>query len=224
MEPTRNDIVDRLSSLLAGITVRTSVADVRQAVALRSERTKRRLVQTIGEIWQNPRILENEGSRVLLARLVSGLIPYSTNVVHEMLATPAHNELHAELQFSVFVAFSDLPQILSRANREILRREVEGFLNEVQTDVAQAAWMAGDLLGDHWPVEEAVPLLIRLAQSANHRAGREAAIHGLSHLVSRATKIQQWEIVGVLKSIAANDIVPATRNYAESVIGELRGI
>jgi hypothetical protein len=84
--------------------------------------------------------------------------------------------------------------------------------------------MAGDLLGDHWPLNESLPVLQRLATDARFVAGREGALHGLAHALDRAEKAQQWQIVATLKLVAEKDRSAKVRRYASSIIGDLRGI
>jgi hypothetical protein len=83
--------------------------------------------------------------------------------------------------------------------------------------------MAGDMLGDHWPIEEALPILKRAAARARYAAGREGAIHGLSHALERAPKALQWSIVGTLKNVTQKDRSYRVRQYAAMVLGDLRG-
>jgi hypothetical protein len=103
-------------------------------------------------------------------------------------------------------------------------RLVEEYLCHVQRDTARAAWMAGDLLGEHWPLDQSLPSLRATAMKARYRAGREAALHGLSHALGRAAKRDQWSILETLKHVAAFDRSRKVRNYATSIMEDLRGL
>lgn len=82
--------------------------------------------------------------------------------------------------------------------------------------------MAGDLLGDHWPLDEALPALTLLVKKARHPAGRRAAVHGLSHAIERATKHEQWKIVETLRGAADADESGAVRRAANAALNSVR--
>lgn len=66
-------------------------------------------------------------------------------------------------------------------------------------------------------------MLISAARHARYVAGREGALHGVSHALQRAPKRLQWELVGTLKSVTENDRSPNLRRYAKAILGDLRG-
>ena len=101
---------------------------------------------------------------------------------------------------------------------------VEAYLMSTNSAVASAAWMAGDLLGDHWDLRQSLPILTRLATQARYVAGRDAAIHGLSRALARARKASQWAIVQVLKDVSRHDRSRRVRSHARGIVGHLRGL
>jgi hypothetical protein len=214
----------QVSSLVGDVDQRTSVVELRTRIGSAAEHPRRRLLQVLVETLRSLPVLANEASRVLLAKLIVAAVPESTSVLRHVLHELPDDDLVWELRFSLFVALSELPEVLGESELSELAREIDEFLQHVPRDAAQSAWMAGDLLGDHWPLRQSVPLLIRLARMARHSAGREAAIHGLSHALDRASKPQQWQIVDALKEVARLDGDLNIREYARGVLGELRGL
>jgi hypothetical protein len=155
-----------------------------------------------------------------LAKLLVAMLPETLRVVLTLVS----QRRPPEVLFSLF-CFLDQSQLLNLSPSVIaeIPRAVGAYLLEADTEAAQAPWMAGDLLGDHWSVEAALPILLKAAEEGRYAAGRAGAIHGLSHALERVGKPKQWEIVGTLKRIASNDRSQRVRAYAQGVLGELRG-
>lgn len=197
-----------------------SVGDLRRRLADLSARERRGMAHTCAQALKGSRVTRDEARRVLLAKLLVSLLPHALPQLAQLLQVKPRVPL-AEVQFSLF-CFLDGGGPGTRATRNVLRL-VEHYLMGISRDTAQAAWMAGDLLGDHWDLKESLPALTAVALKARHPAGRMAAIHGLSHALDRGKKREQWAIVDVLKRVASKDPSRTVRSYAESVLGPLRG-
>ncbi len=169
--------------------------------------------------------MESEDQRALLARLLAAFLPDSLPLVDVVLSDPHTTGAIGELQFSLFVALSDIGGDADYLDvREPITAYMKRYLLAIEDDAAQAAWMAADALGDHWPLDAGLQILLEAAEGALHPAGREASLHGLSHALARATKRQQWEIVEVLRRLEAGDSSESVRRYAEAIQGEIRGL
>ena len=224
MREQTNDLRHRVAALLGESSDHVGVTELRRRLLAAGALTRRRLLDAIGEFMRETRALEDERSRALLARLIAASTPESLDAIHIVLAGLPSGDLTSELQFSLFVALADVPQALPAEVLSAIVSEVERYLLNTVTDTAEAAWMAGDLLGDHWSLEQSLPVLLRVARNAKHRVGREGAIHGLSHALVRATKRDQWSIMDALRQLATTDGDEAVRQYAESVMGDFRGL
>jgi hypothetical protein len=160
---------------------------------------------------------------MLLAKVIVALLPESFPQLQDLL-TPDGNGV-AEAQFSLFVFLDDAPRLLNRREqRDRVLSLVGQYLLKVRHDAARAPWMAGDLLGDHWPFEESTPVLIHAARHGRFVAGREGALHGVSHALQRVPQRLQWELVSILKSVAEKDRSVKLRRYAQEILGDLRGV
>lgn len=215
----------QLATILGSVDHTTQVSELKRLIEQKGRFIERRLVEELERIVANPTKLQNERSRVLIARLLVALLPTSLPLIESQLYIVRLSENKAELQFSIFVALSDLPELLGESLMlsqitDLLRR----YLIDIDTDAAQAAWMVGDLLGDHWPLTLALPVLIDSSKTAAHVAGRQGAIHGLSHALARASKLDQWKIVQALKDVAASDTNNSVRRSAELAMSDLRGL
>ena len=99
-------------------------------------------------------------------------------------------------------------------------RLVESYLRDVPRETGFAAWKAGDLLGDHWRLDEAVPVLIRAAQSARFVAGRAGALHGLAHALGRKPDVAPYakSIRKLLSAVAKSDRSKGIRGSAQWIL------
>lgn len=219
-----------MSAPAGALNLRTAdVAQLAQRLAALSAFRRRRLMQlTSTTVLGMPRGVINksraENLRVALAKTTVALLPDSLDLMRQILANNRTGEF-AELQFSLFVFLGDvngLPGVGSVT--ETLLALVGGYLRTVKTAAAQAPWMAGDLLGDHWPLEESLPVLADAARFARYVPGRAGALHGLSHALARSDKRAQWRIVEVLQNVARSDRSQHVRASALHVLGPLRGL
>lgn len=182
-----------------------------------------RAMRQVGTIIRNASIPKHEADRVVLAKVLLAMLPESLQLVDQALSL-TRGRPAAELQFSVFVFLGDAREMQDHRTSTDLLQIVSRFLHSVSRETGSAAWMAGDALGDHWPLQESLPVLFDAAINAKYRAGREGAMHGLSHALARGTKRQQWEIHAVLKQVSSGDRSASLRRYADSIVGDLRGI
>lgn len=199
------------------------VSGIVEVYAAGGEVLRRRATKVLEGLATDDRVPEGD-DRLVVARALMALLPSSFKALAAILRAPSGKRV-AELQFSVFVFLGEARELYGHDEvTQTLLRLVSEYLSTVSSDAAQAPWMAGDALGEHWPLRESLPVLTDCARRARFRAGREGALHGLSHAIARGTKREQWAIVSTLKSISETDRSPGVRRYAESIISDLRGL
>lgn len=221
--PEELSVEAQVSKLMGPVNYTTPVPELKARIDGMGHFISRRLVRELEHLASTSSAVKNEQSRVLVARLFVALLPASLFLIESHLQTTNVSEETAELQFSIFVALSELPTLFSGSDllskvTDIVRR----YLFGIDTNASQAAWMAGDLLGDHWPVSLALPVLLDASKAADHVPGREGAIHGLSHALSRTSKPDQWRIIQALKDVAASDRNDSVRRSAKMAMSTLR--
>jgi len=202
---------------------RASVADIAEHVWRLPEGRRRKLLSECSTRDMVLSIARSKDGRVGYAKSIVALLPWSEAALTRLLATTVGEHL-AHVQFALFCFLDDtlaLPR--ARASHGKVLEALERFLKEVRSPRAHSAWMAGDLLGDHWPLHDSLPILLRIASLGRFVAGREGALHGLSHALARASKRQQWEIVNVLKQVRDGDRSKHVQKYADLLLGEMRG-
>jgi len=161
------------------------------------------------------RRLHDEDRRVAWAKSVVALLPASLQLLEHVLLE-RRDEIDYECHFSLFCFLDEVPcyDRLKPAKGRVLAA-VRSYLLTVDLDCAQAAWMAGDLLGDHWQAVESGPILLDAAANASSEAGRAAALYGLKMLLSRnELGLLRTTLRRVLTHIVENDPCDSVRDDA----------
>jgi hypothetical protein len=161
--------------------------------------------------------------RVAAAKVMVALLPDSFDRIQCWLQRNRPRSV-LELHFSFFcflhqVSDSKRPRSLKASVLELVRK----YLRTARSHVAQAAWMAGDLLGDHWRLNESLPVLLELAEGAQHAVGRSAIIHGLTEAFARCQRESDRKQIRVtLERVLATDPHREVRLSARMALDRLR--
>lgn len=178
-----------------------------------------RLVALCRFAVSDSRAMSCEKTRVAVAKVVVSCVPTSQTLVSQLLAKRTTDQDY-EMHFSLFCFLDQVRNIpWAEEFASQVPTLVESYLMHIATDRAEAAWMAGDLLGDHWPSNEGIPPLVRIAENGRHVAGRQGAIHGLEQAMKNlGDDPRRREIVSLLVELASNDPEPRIRQYASLVL------
>jgi len=152
-----------------------------------SVRARRRLLSHIDQEMDRPRIRALERTRVALAKLLIATVPDSWKIIRRLIAEPSGTKTGDEVRFSLFCFLDHVPYLTG--GRKLTSEAaclVGDYLRCAVSNRGHAAWMAGDLLGDHWDVAQSVPILIDILATGKYAAGRLAALHGLEHAKEKA--------------------------------------
>jgi len=162
-------------------------------------------------VLTDPRLTRDERLRSGAIRLIVALLPKTFAVFEKLLfdfSKPLWYEVH-------FTAFSALDRSdLSEADQKLVLALVERYLLNTKSDAGFAAWKAGDILGDEWYAPETVEILERLLSSAHYVAGRNAALHGLQHAISKVAPTERERLLSLVRKVASEDPSAAVRDYA----------
>jgi hypothetical protein len=157
-----------------------------------------------------------ERDRIAGAKLLVALLPESLETIKRFLEK-TDDRWWYELHFSLF-CFLDSAQSRSARISESVYRKVKDYISSASSNTAQAAWMAGDLLGDHWAGSHVGADLGELALTAQYVAGREAALHGIEHRFRHAGKAERVKLTKILGQLAEEDRSGAVRISARLVM------
>lgn len=160
----------------------------------------------------------NERTRISAIKVGIALLPDSKPLLLKWLAARARKR-HYENHFTIFCfldTVQDEPRLRSFARQ--VPRLIRNYLTNVRSDTAMAAWMAGDLLGDHWSRAAGTAALLHVLRESKSPVGRKAAIHGLAHRVSKGPGRDRRAIAAALEEVALHDRDKAVRIYARVVL------
>lgn len=175
---------------------------------LQSNRNERKsLLELCDRSFGNADLRREESTRVACAKIMIALVPDSAESITRWITTTSGKDIY-EVHFSLFCFLDqvpDLPQGKEFATR--VPSLVERYLMEIKSNTAYAAFMAGDLLGDHWDANESLPVLLRLAKEAPYAAARDAALGGLGHVLRKLPKSDRRRdsIISLSRQVVSND-------------------
>jgi hypothetical protein len=167
---------------------------------------------------------KNERTRIAVVRAVVALLPLSLETIADLL-NRRQNKNHYEVHFTLF-CYLDWVQEMpasSSLTKDVLLL-VEKYLMTVPRATAHAVWMAGDMLGDHWNEQEAIPLLMRGAQSANYTAGRQSSLLGLEKILERVSVEDDVhkDILKMTRKVSLSDHSKYIREDAKALLKHWR--
>jgi hypothetical protein len=176
----------------------------------------RALLSAAAETLRDPRL--DEATRVAVVKVAVALMPDSEALIVRTLDA-RDRESDYENHFTLFCfldAIQEDPVLRQPARR--IPRIVGNYLMGVRSDTALAAWMAGDLLGDHWDGPEGVTILQEVLKKAGSPVARRAAVHGLAHRLSVTRGKSRARIASVLRNTSRHDRSEAVRAYARLIL------
>jgi hypothetical protein len=154
--------------------------------------------------------------RIAAAMVLAALLPESLAVVKKWLARFDDRSCY-ELQFSLFCFLGDVQVLPVKPTlRKAVLDAVADYLAVVKSETGQAAWMAGDLLGDHWVGREALSALVDVALNGRHAAGRRGALYGLKQRLERPG--ERKAVLDALRLVATRDRSAQLKRYASSIL------
>ena len=162
-------------------------------------------------VLRDKRLKKNEALRNGAVRLIVALLPQTFPALQELLSDSS-SPLWYEVQFTAFCAL-DRDDLTETDQRRVLAL-VENYLMNAKSESGYAAWKAGDLLGDEWNAPETVRLLEKLLFSAQHVAGRKAALHGMEHAIKNATPSERERLFSLIRRAASADASAELRKSA----------
>jgi hypothetical protein len=157
------------------------------------------------------RVLYDQGGllptseRIELVKRLVAAMPMSANEICKLLCTFSVNGIY-EVHFTLFCYLDNVVAMPDcQAIRATVCNWIAEYLRFVPQRTALAAWMAGDLLGDHWPLREGLSALSDAILHAKYVAGRYGAIHGLKMAHRRSGIQSRRTIMKILSEASIND-------------------
>ena len=215
-----SQIITQLEKLLELEPYLSDVGDIVESIKRLEPSAREKLLQICEQAFQEENFRKHEPTCIACAKVFIALVPESIGSIKKWVKKSSGKSIH-EVHFSIFCF---LDNILHLPNNQGFAREipslVEEYLTNIKSNTARAAFMAGDLLGDHWEMNEALPVLIRIAKKAKYSAGRDSALHGLGHIMSQLSNFDSDKklILQLLRNIAQHDRSKIVRFTAELLL------
>jgi hypothetical protein len=221
MVTRQTPVLSDMQAMLALNPYLASFTDISNKIDhLGREKDRRYLLSLCEQVFGEVSLRRDEPSRVAAAKIMVALIPDSIDSIRNWINSKSGKSIY-EIHFSLFCFLDQVPGL--RNGKEFAREIpplIQDYLLDVKSKSAFAAFMAGDLLGDHWEVSEALPILIRAAKGARYVAGRKGAIHGLAHILNRLSEsdTHRGPIISLLRNIRKRDNSKEVRVSANLVL------
>jgi hypothetical protein len=215
-----NALLRRVVTLVSFDPLESAVESVVNQVRSLRVSERKLLLATAQRMLTDVQLCRQEPFRVRAVRMLLALVPDSEPTIRLWLKDQS-GRLAYEAHFTLFCYLDQVGEFFPASNlRAELPRLVEQYLFDVRASTARAAWMAGDLLGDHWPLREGVPPLIQAAKGARFVAGRCGAIHGLTHALQRTGSGSRLtaSVMKCLADVANDDTSHRVRRDARLVV------
>jgi|GEM_PF-2046880 len=167
---------------------------------------------------------KNDAVRIVAVRVIVALLPLSLAAIADLLSR-CQNKHHYEVHFTLFCYLDSAQEMpdASSLTKDVLLL-VENYLMTVPRKTALAAWMAGDMLGEHWNEQEAAPLLMRTAQGAKYSVGRELSVLGLGDMLGRLPVGSAFhkDILKTVRKVSSSDPSRYVREDAKMLLKQWR--
>ena len=217
-------------SFLSFLEMETSISvyyapfqDVLKRMQEMDYKKQQHIIAICNNVLSDDNVVGDEPARVSAIRIIVALLPSSWPTIEKWLKIHPR-KLHYEIQFTFF-CYLDWAMELPTSS-ELLEKivtSVSEYLKSVRYDTAKAAWMAGDLLGDHWQLEEAWPALSIVVTDAKYVVGRIAGLHGIEMILAKDNiGFIQGEIINLLHKVEKNDPSYKVRCMANTIQKQAR--
>lgn len=201
-------IPDRVAILIRkSLDIDAKKASTREIAAAADKLSRNRrlkLLSTMDTILQGPsRRLQSD--RIVAAKMLVSLLPDSISNIERWL-NKKKDQFSYELHFSLFcyiddsLAFSLKPDVIGK-----LHQLTTSYLARADRGTAQAAWMAANMLGEHWPGQTSLETLASIATTGRHVEGRKAALWGLQRRREVGNASDQLKVREMLKVVISSD-------------------
>lgn len=173
------------------------------------------LVHDTLQALKTKQVANDDDARVAVVKVAIALLPVTSQSLLALLHK--RSQWHYEMHFTIF-CFLDASARLAKARTFASRVPsiVERYLKSLRRDPADSAFMAAEMLGEHWDVKEAFRILSRVAKSPASAIGRKAAVGGLASIAARpeASKTVRQKANEIIEEVSRRDPNARVRAYA----------
>lgn len=196
-----------------------SVKEISHYLSEIKNKEKKRILNNCKLNIQNNLLIADEIKRVENIKILIALIPETINTIKKLLLDFS-DEISYERHFTLFCYLDDVFDFLEDIEiiNEILDL-IKNYLLNVKYDYAMAAWMAGDLLGDHWRnIDSAQKVLFEVIKNSKYTTGKLSALHGIKQLFQNVDLTRKEEIMSFLQGLLKTEKSVKVKDYINLVL------
>jgi len=212
----------RVGPLLARIAARQDLAtDVRRRLRYQSQAQRRKCLAVSRFVLASREMRQSELLQVSAAKVLVAALPASFESIRGLLNVRSGKDAF-DVHFALFVFLSEIGAFdLRPAERDRAVELMIAYLRSARVRTAQAAWMAGQALGDLCN-ERTSGALAQLAVRAKYAAARSAAVSGLGVCVDKLPQRSASRSLAVIRRVARADRSNRVRASAAVALRLLR--
>jgi hypothetical protein len=211
----------------------SSIREIHGRIKNLGWRDRGSLLSKAKRILRDKQCHENLDIRIFAVKTVIALLPDSIKEIRFWFSdsTSSHYKHKHEVIFTLLCyleEINEVPSINKKVRHELLSI-VHGFLLYAKGDRQSSTWMAGDMLGDHWNRQEALPILLDVIDNGKYVDGRMSALGGIFKVCKKLPDKQPLKkaLLEKLKKNKTTDRSRTIRAYIEmggtgSVLAEKR--
>jgi hypothetical protein len=207
---TLRSIVNRLSRELNQDVTNESLLSMASTASSVTPAATQRVLLLCRDALSTQALRASEPARLAVLDVLLAFFPSSRDIIVKCLqetSDPTWYEVH----FSLFVKLTQREMLCrSPMLRPLCRdtpRLASEYLRDVPTEQGGAAWMAGDVLGEHCRLSAALPLLLDALKTSRYAAGRSGALHGIAHVLDRLERrnADTEQVLGAVRDVRRQD-------------------
>lgn len=210
----RNSHLAEINNAVGMDCYRTNFPELLLNVANMDAALRAQLIGLCEKAFADNALRKHEATRVAAGKLLVTLLPEAIQLL-ELLLQKLRPKSMYEVHFTLFCYLDEVQHFDNlKATSEQVLELITAYLMKSKSDPVQSCWMAADLLGDHWNLEDSLSRLIEVAKNAKATTVRIAAISGLGKALARATPKEAAQIMAIMECLANNDTNPEVKREA----------
>jgi hypothetical protein len=214
-----NIVLNQIKGFLKTDPYLGNIEDIAKEVHHMKKLDRNQLTLICFSTLNNINFRKSEHLRIACVKILIALVPDSTKFILDLINMQS-GKFNYEVHFSLFCYLDEVPYLPNgKEFAKDIPKIIETYLSQTKSDISHAAFMACDLLGEHWDIDESLPVLMRIAKLGKYVAGRKNAIFRLGYLLNRIGKLDPKRelISSLLNDIIKQDHSQFIRELARTI-------
>jgi hypothetical protein len=216
----------KLVNFVNGEPDRFSVRQIKKMAQRLPDSTKMQMIALCGRILRHPNIGQKRYKTIRIGTVKTLLSywPGSMADIRRLLKKHTRSADY-EVHFTIFCFLDELPNINTvREDKEHLLELIKRYIVDSQSDRGLSLWKAAEMLGWHWRLKDALPILIEACIESRGIHSREAGLEGLGYVLKRPDLdiATRKKILSLLERTVKEDKSLRIKRSAMFILGDER--